>query len=600
MQGERLPVGSLDPSLARPSDAPGSTRAHRRHRLDRHRPPDDLPGPVHRLAGRRPAGQGLAVLPRRGPRRPPRRGRRQHRVRDGLPRAAPGARRGRRPGLRRLPVLAASATASTPTRCTCPSSSTPRGSCAPPTADHNQIASFYAGAMREARDIELGPVADRIGGLDLVLIGANDPEAMLRHTEECRTARLPVRSPTRPSRSPGWTAPGSASSIDGATYLFTNEYEAALAEQKTGWSAEEILDRVGDPGRPRSAPRASGSSARASRRCTSSARPRSARSTRPVWATRFRAGFLAGLAWGLPLRALRPGRQPARDLRHRDRRHPGVRAGPGSASSSGSAAAYGPDAVADVAPHVRCPAPLTLARAPAGRAAAVGLRVRRRRCVPSRRGAARRRRRPRAGHPPGGLPGRRSSRCRCPARGPVGWWSPGPARRPAARRTCGSAGRCARPAAGSRSGSTRRTTRWCAAAPTRAGRAAGSGKRRRARPTAGCTTSGWVHSVEAWSVGPDGGSGSPAACTASPSAACSRGSRCSTASATRRRSPWWGWSSCSAPTGRDRLLDVQWATSTWFAWAPSRSARPATSPCSAEAVPLASAGVGLELAVLPA
>ncbi len=33
--------------------------------------------------------------------------------------------------------------------------------------------------------------------------------------------------------------------IDGATYLLSNEYEAALTEQKTGWTAEEILDRVG-------------------------------------------------------------------------------------------------------------------------------------------------------------------------------------------------------------------------------------------------------------------------------------------------------------------------------------------------------------------
>src|SRR5699024_1102339 len=40
--------------------------------------------------------------------------------------------------------------------------------------DQNQIASFYTGAMAEARNIELKPIADRVGGLDLVLIGAND------------------------------------------------------------------------------------------------------------------------------------------------------------------------------------------------------------------------------------------------------------------------------------------------------------------------------------------------------------------------------------------------------------------------------------------
>src|SRR5699024_2538242 len=52
--------------------------------------------------------------------------------------------------------------------------------------DQNQIASFYAGAMAEARNIELKPIADRLGGLDLVLIGADDPDAMVRHSEECR------------------------------------------------------------------------------------------------------------------------------------------------------------------------------------------------------------------------------------------------------------------------------------------------------------------------------------------------------------------------------------------------------------------------------
>src|SRR5581483_10408198 len=39
--------------------------------------------------------------------------------------------------------------------------------------DLNQIASFYPGAMGEAREIELGPLAP----LDLVLISPNDPAA---------------------------------------------------------------------------------------------------------------------------------------------------------------------------------------------------------------------------------------------------------------------------------------------------------------------------------------------------------------------------------------------------------------------------------------
>jgi len=112
------------------------------------------------------------------------------------------------------------------------------------TDDHMaQIATFYAGAMSEAREIELGPVAARVGGLDLVVIGSNDPEAMLRHTEECRTRKIPFVAD--PSQQLAFMDGESIRElIDGAAFLFTNEYEAALTEQKTGWSAEEIAERV--------------------------------------------------------------------------------------------------------------------------------------------------------------------------------------------------------------------------------------------------------------------------------------------------------------------------------------------------------------------
>jgi len=109
--------------------------------------------------------------------------------------------------------------------------------------DMAQIATFYAGAMSEARAIELGPIAQRVGGLDLVLIGANDPEAMLRHTRECRSRGIPFAAD--PSQQLAF-ADGETirQLIDGADYLLTNEYEAALTSQKTGWTSEEIGERV--------------------------------------------------------------------------------------------------------------------------------------------------------------------------------------------------------------------------------------------------------------------------------------------------------------------------------------------------------------------
>jgi adenosine kinase len=110
--------------------------------------------------------------------------------------------------------------------------------------DQCQIASFYTGAMAEARLIELAPIAERVGGFDVVCIAANDPQAMLRHTDECRERGYPFAAD--PSQQLALMGGEDIKAlVDGATYLFTNEYEKALLEQKTGWSDAEVLKRVG-------------------------------------------------------------------------------------------------------------------------------------------------------------------------------------------------------------------------------------------------------------------------------------------------------------------------------------------------------------------
>lgn len=167
--------------------------------------------------------------------------------------------------------------------------------------DMAQIATFYPGAMSQARDIELGPVATRLGGLDLVLVGPNDPEAMLRHTAECRTRGIPFLAD--PSQQLAF-ADGQTirELVDGAAYLFTNEYEAQLTESKTGWSADEILDRVGirvmTQGKD---------GALVQRRGEPDIHVPIAAVVDAVDPTgvgdAFRAGFLAGLTWGLGLEA---------------------------------------------------------------------------------------------------------------------------------------------------------------------------------------------------------------------------------------------------------------------------------------------------------
>ncbi len=163
--------------------------------------------------------------------------------------------------------------------------------------DMAQIASFYAGAMSEARNIELGPILDQVGELSLVMISPDDPQAMLRHSRECRTRGLAFAAD--PSQQLAFMDGSSiASLVDGATYLFTNEYEAVLTEQKTGWDAEEILQRVGTRVITRGKDGCSVIAADAEEITVSAAGD-----VRPIDPTGvgdgFRAGFLSGLAWGL-------------------------------------------------------------------------------------------------------------------------------------------------------------------------------------------------------------------------------------------------------------------------------------------------------------
>jgi adenosine kinase len=221
-------------------------------------------------------------------------------------------------------------------------------------SDHAQIATFYAGAMSEAREIELGPIAARADGLDLVVVSPNDPEAMLRHTDECRARGLPFAAD--PSQQLAWMDGESIRQlIDGATYLFTNEYEAALTEKKTGWSAEEIDERVQTrvitKGRHGAVVVTKGE---APIQVTAAREVRKADPTGVGDA--FRAGFLTGLAWGLGHRRCAEvgsmlatyvietvGTQEYELGRAR--------------FLSRLAEAYGAESAAEVEPHLACPRP---------------------------------------------------------------------------------------------------------------------------------------------------------------------------------------------------------------------------------------------------
>jgi adenosine kinase len=110
--------------------------------------------------------------------------------------------------------------------------------------DANQIAAFYAGAMAEASDIDLRPLVTGPDRPGLVLISPDDPAAMLRHTAECRDLGIPFAAD--PSQQLArLDGPQVRDLVDGAAWLFTNEYEAALLKERTGWSRADVLATVG-------------------------------------------------------------------------------------------------------------------------------------------------------------------------------------------------------------------------------------------------------------------------------------------------------------------------------------------------------------------
>jgi adenosine kinase len=162
--------------------------------------------------------------------------------------------------------------------------------------DMNQIASFYAGAMTQDSQIDLTDLAGRV---ELALIGATDPDAMLAFTKQCIQARIPFAADT------SWQlalldGEQVRTLLTGAEYLFCNEYEAKLTEHKTGWSSAELSDRVGVR-----VTTLGGYGARIDRAGYDPIVVPAVRDAKPKEPTgagdAFRAGFLAAVSWGLSL-----------------------------------------------------------------------------------------------------------------------------------------------------------------------------------------------------------------------------------------------------------------------------------------------------------
>ena len=103
-----------------------------------------------------------------------------------------------------------------------------------------QIASFYPGAMSEASGLDLAVVAP---DADLVLVGPDDPGAMLRHTSSCRDRGVPFAcDPSQQlARMDGADI---RDLVRGAAFLMLNDYEATVLSEKTGWTAAQVAAQV--------------------------------------------------------------------------------------------------------------------------------------------------------------------------------------------------------------------------------------------------------------------------------------------------------------------------------------------------------------------
>jgi len=103
-----------------------------------------------------------------------------------------------------------------------------------------QIASFYPGAMGYSARQSLVDVSPHP---DLVVVSPSAPEAMTKFAAECRQLKIPyLYDPSQQIlRLEG---PELVRDMDGAHFLFVNDYEFELTCKKTGFNLDQMLKHV--------------------------------------------------------------------------------------------------------------------------------------------------------------------------------------------------------------------------------------------------------------------------------------------------------------------------------------------------------------------
>lgn len=103
-----------------------------------------------------------------------------------------------------------------------------------------QIASFYPGAMGYSATQSIKELNPKPG---LVIVSPSAPDAMMKFPAECRELGIPyLYDPSQQVlRLEGSEL---ARDMEGAQFLFCNDYEFGLISKKTGWSLDQMLDHV--------------------------------------------------------------------------------------------------------------------------------------------------------------------------------------------------------------------------------------------------------------------------------------------------------------------------------------------------------------------
>ncbi len=103
-----------------------------------------------------------------------------------------------------------------------------------------QIASFYPGAMAHSSTQSIKVLEKRP---DLVIVSPSAPDAMMKFPAECRELGIPyLYDPSQQVlRLEGAEL---ARDMEGACFLFCNDYEFGLISKKTGWDLKQILKHV--------------------------------------------------------------------------------------------------------------------------------------------------------------------------------------------------------------------------------------------------------------------------------------------------------------------------------------------------------------------